>query len=464
MSLEPGAHLGPYEILGPLGSGGMGEVYRARDPRLAREVAVKVLRADSSDDEMRLRRFEQESKAAGALNHPNLLVVFDTGSHEGAPYIVFELLHGTTLRERLVPGSLPTRKAVEYAVQIAHGLAAAHQAGIVHRDLKPENVFVTDDGRQDPRLRLGQAASGRPRGQPRVGCPASAITEVGAVLGTAGYMSPEQVQGETADLRSDIFSFGSVCYEMLSGRRAFRGASRIETMSAILKEDPPDLPQAIPPAIDHIVRRCLEKERKERFQSARDVALALEAVSEARRRIWPRSFRPVGRRFLVAAFAVAGLAALTVWLWPAPSPPRVTGYTQITSDLVAKWGPVTDGSRVYFSELPHAGVSVLAQVATSGGDVARIAAPFEAPVVVDVSPNASNLLVLVGRGPVGSVSTGEVWIVPVVGGTPHRVGDLSANGAAWSPDGREIAYTTGSELFVASSDGIRFPQDLVGSR
>jgi eukaryotic-like serine/threonine-protein kinase len=458
--LERGSRLGPYEILGPLGAGGMGEVYRALDSRLGREVAIKVLPAESSTDPDRLKRFEQESKAAGALNHPNLLAVFDTGVHEGGPYIVFELLQGETLRQRLAPGPLPTRKAVECAVQIANGLAAAHQAGIVHRDLKPENVFVTEDGRVkildfglaklQPRRNEGDALSAE--------ATASEITGAGTVLGTVGYMSPEQVQGRPADPRSDIFSLGTLFYEMLSGRRAFARDSSIETLRAILKEDPAELSGvkgSVPSGLEQIVRRCLEKRPDERFQSARDVAFALEAVSGSRAGMGFETPRPVGRRLVVgaAALTVVVLAASTVWLWPAASPPRVTGTTQITSDLVAKFWPVTDGSRIYFNESPRAGASVLAQVAAIGGDVAHIAAPFSAPQVVDVSPDGSELLVL-GYGEVAPQDgMAELWIVPVVGGPPRRVGDLRGQDAAWSIDGRNIAYAAGSDLHVASSDG-----------
>jgi eukaryotic-like serine/threonine-protein kinase len=456
----PGSRLGPYEILAPLGSGGMGEVYRARDPRLAREVAIKVLPADSSTDPDRLKRFEQESKAAGALNHPNLLAVFDTGRHDEAPYIVFELLRGATLRQHLEPGPFPIRKAIDCAVQIAQGLGAAHQAGIVHRDLKPENVFMMDDGRVKildfglaklrPRRNETDAMSGE--------ATTSDVTGAGTVLGTVGYMSPEQVEGHPADPRSDIFSLGSVLYEMLSGRRAFARDSSIETMRAILKEDPAELSRvkgSVPPGLAQIVRRCLEKRPAERFQSARDVAFALEAVSGARPATGFGSSRPMRRRLLVGAavLAVVALAASTFWLMAHPAPPTVTGYSQITADHTAKFWPVTDGSRVYFNELPSAGVSVLAQVAASGGDVVQIATPFSAPHVVDVSADGSELLVLGSREPSASVSPPEVWIVPVVGGTPRRVGAIRAYEAAWSPDGRNIAYATGSEVYVASSDG-----------
>src|SRR6478672_11416919 len=227
MSILAGTRLGPYEILSPLGAGGMGEVYRAKDPRLGRDVAIKVLPASFSQDADRLRRFEQEAKAAGLLNHPNITIVYDIGSHDGAPYVVQELLEGETLRAELASGRFSPRRAIDHATQIAHGLAAAHDKGIVHRDLKPENVFVTKEGRLKildfglAKLTEMASASGAHTNLPT----ATAATEPGVVMGTIGYMSPEQIKGKPADARSDIFSFGTILYEMLAGRRAFSGDS-----------------------------------------------------------------------------------------------------------------------------------------------------------------------------------------------------------------------------------------------
>ena len=241
MALEAGSRLGPYEVVGLLASGAMGEVYRARDPRLEREVAIKVVPEEVADRK-HLGRFEQEARAAGALNHPNVLAVYDVGTHDGAPYVVSELLEGQTLRARLEGGALPVRKALDYALEIAHGLAAAHDKGIVHRDLKPDNVFVTNDGRIKI-LDFGLAKLTRPTPLVREGDQGTGprATESGVVLGTVGFMSPEQVRGEAVDHRSDIFSFGALLYEMLTGVRAFRRDSAVETMNAILKEDPPEV-------------------------------------------------------------------------------------------------------------------------------------------------------------------------------------------------------------------------------
>ncbi|MBZ5589865.1 MAG: protein kinase [Acidobacteriia bacterium] len=281
---RPGTRIGPYEIVAPLGAGGMGAVYRARDTRLGRDVAVKVLPPEFTADPDRLRRFEQEARAAGALNHPNVLSVFDVGQDGGAPYLVTELLEGQTLRERLKGGALPVRRAIEIGVQIAKGLAAAHEKGIVHRDLKPENVFLTKDGHVKI-LDFGLAKIGGPflkESGKTLTTPPEGATGLGVVLGTAGYMAPEQVRGLPADPRSDIFAFGAVLYEMLSGQRAFGGDSAADTMSAILREEPPDLSAAarsIPPGLERIVRHCLEKDAETRFRSAHDLAFDLETLS-----------------------------------------------------------------------------------------------------------------------------------------------------------------------------------------
>lgn len=280
MPLQQNAMLGPYQILGTIGEGGMGVVYRAKDTRLGRDVAVKVLTQVAFSDRERLLRFEQEARATGMLNHPNLLTVYDVGrDDDGNPFLVTELLEGETLRSRLDRGPLSPRKAVDAALQMAQGLAAAHEKGIVHRDLKPDNIFLTRDGRLKI-LDFGIAKlTNRSQDGPTFEI---AATEPGMVLGTVGYMSPEQVRGEPVDHRSDLFSLGAIFFEMLAGTRAFRRNSAIETLSAILKEDPPDLTEllpAIPPALERLVRRCLEKDRDHRFQSAQDLAFNLETLT-----------------------------------------------------------------------------------------------------------------------------------------------------------------------------------------
>src|SRR5437667_2895373 len=314
MSLASGTKLGPYEIQSPLGAGGMGEVYRARDTRLGRDVALKILPESFAREADRLHRFEQEARAVAALNHPNILAIFDTGESDGSPFLVSELLEGETLRTVLDRGALSQRKAIDYAVQIAQGLAAAHEKGIVHRDLKPENVFVTKDARikilDFGLAKLAQKASAA---TPDGATMTSSHTAMGVVMGTASYMAPEQVRGELADPRTDIFAFGAVLYEMLSGKRAFRRDTPAETMTAVLKDDPPELTdpgRPVSPALDRIGRRCLEKDPEQRFQSAKDLSFAISALSgtgssssarveETRRKIRPMLWAAVARALVV---------------------------------------------------------------------------------------------------------------------------------------------------------------------
>src|SRR5947208_264416 len=306
MTIGTGTRLGRYEIRAKIGEGGMGEVYRARDTQLGRDVAVKVLPSTYSVDEHRLSRFEQEASSASALNHPNILIVHDIGAHEGSPYVVSELLEGETMRKRISGAPLAQRRAIGYALEIANGLAAAHEKGIVHRDLKPENIFITKDGRVKILdfgiAKLIQADSG----QQQTDIPTRRVdTGPGVVIGTVGYMSPEQVRGQAVDHRSDIFSFGAILYEMLSGRRAFHRESTADTISAILKEDPQDLSdtnQNISPGLERLMNHCLEKNPEARFHSARDLGFALEALS---------GFSPVSGQTLAALTALSTRSRIT---------------------------------------------------------------------------------------------------------------------------------------------------------
>jgi len=296
-----GQTLGPYRVLGKLGAGGMGEVYRARDERIGREVAIKVLRSSFSADPDRLRRFEQEARAAGALNHPNILTLHDVGRHDRMPYLVSELLEGETLRARLERGALPRRKAVETAVSITDGLAAAHAKGIVHRDLKPENVFVTSDGRVKV-LDFGLAKLRGPSAPSTDSAVATAaMTEPGVVLGTAGYMSPEQAAGTDMDTRGDLFALGCILYEMITGRRAFRRRTAAETMAAVLNEEPPEV-DALPAELRRLIAHCLEKDPDARFQSARDLLFNLRSLGET------ETAPPARRTTRGALFAVVAIA------------------------------------------------------------------------------------------------------------------------------------------------------------
>ena len=283
MPFPSGTRVGPYEILAPLGAGGMGEVYRARDSRLDRNVAIKVLSSARAGDPGAAARMTREAKAVAAISHPNVLGIFDVGEHDGIPFVVTELLEGATLRGPMADGAMDPPVVVRHAMQIARGLAAAHDKGIVHRDLKPENVFVTRDGRLKI-LDFGLARQASDADASGEETRISADTNPGIVMGTAGYMSPEQARGHAVDHRSDIFAFGAILFEMLGGRRAFRGDTMADTMAAIVRDDPPDLQQingAVPPALARIVARCLAKEPAERFHSAHDLALSLEAISGA---------------------------------------------------------------------------------------------------------------------------------------------------------------------------------------
>ncbi len=359
MTLNAGTRLGPYEILSPLGAGGMGEVYRAKDTKLHRDVAIKVLPESLAKDPDALARFEREAHAVAALNHPNILSIFDFGTHGETAYAVMELLEGETLREILSEGAPPLRRAVEWARQIAAGLAAAHGKGIVHRDLKPDNVFVTNDGR----VKILDFGLAKPTAKERVtdqthSPTVSAYTEPGTVMGTVGYMSPEQVKGRDVDARSDIFAFGAVLYEMLTGKRAFQRETAAETMTAILREDPPEpsaAERSIPPALDRILRHCLEKKPEQRFQSASDIAFALEdATGTSSGATAARASAARSRRGLAVAVAgaAAGLivgAVLTLRLSrePAAEPIRVHPITFSGHDSDPSASP--DGKLVAFT-------------------------------------------------------------------------------------------------------------------
>jgi serine/threonine protein kinase/Tol biopolymer transport system component len=444
MTLTAGSRLGPYEIVSPLGAGGMGEVYRAKDTRLGREVAVKVLPASLSQDADRLRRFEQEARAASALNHPNIVTLHDVGQHESAPYVVTELLEGETLRARLATGALSPRKATEYAIQIAQGLAAAHEKAIVHRDLKPENLFVTEDGRVKI-LDFGLAKLIQPESSvaQQTSIPTAAQgTEPGVVLGTVGYMSPEQVKGQPADHRSDIFSFGAILYEMLSGRRAFRGDSAVETMSAILKEEPPDLSETnrnLSPGLDRLVRHCLEKAPAQRFQSARDLAYDLESLSTqsapreiaAQTSIRRRSLRPLAIAAALAATALAG------WLLArgTAAPPGSPKYRALTFQrgIIASARFAPDGSTIVYSAAWNGEPRRVFSTRAGSSESRDLALPDGDLLAVSSSGELALRLAKQGYGSPGTLAT-----VPLEGGTPRQLQE-GVTLADWSPDGKTLA-------------------------
>ena len=448
MSLNVGTRIGPYEIQGSVGAGGMGEVYRAHDSRLDRTVAIKILPHAVADDQDRLRRFEQEARAIAALNHPNILSIHDTGEHAGTRYMVTEFLEGETLRERLGGEPLPVRKAVDYALQICRGLAAAHEKGITHRDLKPENIFITRDGRVKI-LDFGLAKQETASAAVAVTAltqSAPIATTPGMVVGTAGYMSPEQVRGRPVDQRTDIFAFGAVLYEMVSGKRAFRGDTPADTMSAILKEEPADLTESnrnLPPAFDRIVRHCLEKNPEERFQSAHDIAFALDALTgissssgTAIKVETPPTFRlrPLG--LAVAGLVVVAAVLATILLRPSKMAPAE--FHQITFRLGsmgdARFTP--DGDIIY-SAAWDAGNPEL-YVARQGNPGDRTLGIRDAEVLAVSSAGEMAIGTNMTSVAWGYARSGLMSRVPLTGGSPRPALE-NVQFADYTADGKEMA-------------------------
>jgi serine/threonine protein kinase len=471
--LDTGTKLGPYEIQSPLGAGGMGEVYRARDTRLERDVAIKVLPSAFSDDTGRMQRFQQEARTLSGLNDPNLLAIYDVGQQDKTHYLVTEYLEGQTLAEKLAGGALSSRRVTDYALQVAKGLAAAHEKGVVHRDLKPDNIFVTRDDRVKI-LDFGLAKQSTEliadseQTQTKANRPATAP---GMVMGTAGYMSPEQVRGLPADARSDIFSFGVILYEMLSGKRAFKRDSGVETMNAILKEDPEELGSSgttTAPGLERIIRRCLEKEPKQRFQSASDVGFAIEALtglsgSSAGQKTVP-AVKPLWRRTAVVVGGVLVLAAVVMLLWnraPAVVNPTFERLTfQRGSIQNARFSP--DGQTVVYSASWEGRPSEL--FATRPGSLESHSLGHPNTFLLGMSDKG--LMAVLSAGPnvfwfLGS--KGTLGRMPVDGGTIREVledvrsADISAVGQQFAvvraSGGRSrLEYPVGHVLY--ETDGI----------
>ncbi len=480
MPLPSGTHLGRYEILKPLGAGGMGEVYRARDTRLDREVAIKILHESFAQDPSRLARFEREAKAVAALSHPNILALHDAGTEQGTTYAVMELLEGETLRERLAGGAMPLRRAVDTAVQIARGLAAAHAKGLVHRDLKPENVFLVADG-QVKILDFGLATSAE-TASGEAAATQTRMTDPGTVLGTVGYMAPEQVRGQMADARTDLFALGAVLYEMLTGARAFQRDTAAETMTAILREDPSDLPAAQTaqaPALDRIVRHCLEKNPTERFQSARDVAFALEALSgstgtTAAKAIAsvpdaPARVRSAASRLGLIAAAVVIVAGLAAW---------AAGYVHIgraaadgASFANVTYQPVTfDEGFVFAARFARDGRTIVYSAdwenqprdifVTSLDNSGARALGYKDADLLAVAPDGALAILVENTVPTGNpyVRRGTIARASLTGGAPRKELDRIAF-ADFAPDGSLMVARTG--LQSGSGAQLEWPQGRV---
>lgn len=456
MAFVAGTKIGPYEIHSAIGAGGMGEVYRARDMRLGRDVALKILPDAFVSDGDRLRRFEQEARAVAALNHPNILALFDIGQNNGSPFLVSELLEGESLRDKLERGALPQRKALEYAVQIAQGLSAAHERGIVHRDLKPENIFVTKDGRIKI-LDFGlakstsQAASGDAHHDGMT--LTSSHTAIGVVMGTASYMAPEQVRGEQAGPRTDIFSFGAILYEMLSGQRAFRRDTPAESMTAVLKEEPPELSPsgpAVSPALERILRRCLEKDPEQRFQSAKDLSFALSALSgtesgTARRLDPSREVRP-WLRWTVLAVAIL-LAGLLTWFVARRSPKTVSLQFAIpVTAEVSHMALSSDGSTLAFVSPDEKSAQPMIHLQTVGSREVRVLQGTEGASYPFWSPDGEYI---------GFFAHGKLQTLSRSGGVPQALTNVwAARGGSWGSR-NVIIYEpdSGSPLWRINADG-----------
>lgn len=436
MPLANGTRIGPYEITGFIGAGGMGEVFRARDTRLNRDVAIKILPASFAADEDRLRRFKLEAQSASALNHPNILTVYDIGVDEQSPYLVTELLEGESLSSRLKRGKLGVNRAVDYGKQIAAGLAAAHSKGITHRDIKPDNLYLTKDGRVKI-LDFGLAKVTSARATD--GATMSVATNVGTVMGTAAYMSPEQARGQTVDQRSDIFSFGCVLYEMLTGETSFKGGTNADLMSAILTKDP-DLNLIGSPALERIVAHCLEKTQEQRFQSASDIAFALDAVTQlgSGPNLAAAAAQP---KKTWAPWAVAGVFALAFaavgWLHFRPKPEvqfhrltfrrgsiQAARFTPDGNSVIYSAGWEDEPSEVFTARLDSPGSRPLG---FSGTALSAVSVTGELALAQNMRPARNSF-----------AYAGMLARAPLSGGAPRSIED-KIDFADWSPDGKEMA-------------------------